>query len=91
MPHEISGALRDAAKYHDPAFGLMEQAADALDRANEMIVELREAAYDYARLIQVEHFPPQDMAVHRAYERLRKGLGNPIGLATKPHLVRDDR
>lgn len=34
--------------------------------------ELTEAAADYARLIQVEHFDRNDVAVHAAYERLRK-------------------
>lgn len=44
------------------------------------IIELREAAYDYAHLIQVERFNVNDMAVHRAYDRLRNALGHPIGL-----------
>jgi hypothetical protein len=38
------------------------------------VVELREAAHDFASLIMVENFPKNDMAVHRAYERLRKAL-----------------
>lgn len=38
------------------------------------IIELREAAHDYASLIQVENFDRNDIAVHRAYERLRKAL-----------------
>lgn len=37
-------------------------------------VELGAAATDYAKLIQVEHFPADDAAVHRAYERLRLAL-----------------
>ena len=51
------------------------------------IAELREAAHDYAHLIQVERFDRDDMAVHRAYERLRKALGEPVGLRTKPYVV----
>lgn len=46
----------------------------------EAVAELREAAYDYAHLIQAEGFDRNDMAVHRAYERLRKALGEPLGL-----------
>lgn len=38
------------------------------------IDELREAAADYARLIQVENFDRNDIAVHRAYSRLRLAL-----------------
>jgi hypothetical protein len=59
----------------------MEEKVDAV-RANRMshhmtpaqVVELREAAYDYARLVQVENFDRNDLAVQRAYERLRKSL-----------------
>lgn len=40
----------------------------------EQVVELREAAYDYSDLVQVEHFDRNDIAVQRAYERLRKAL-----------------
>ena len=53
--------------------------------------ELREAAYDYAHLLQVERYDRDDVAVHRAYERLRKVLGQPVGLASKPYVVPDDR
>lgn len=35
---------------------------------------LAEAAEDYARLIQVEQFDRNDIAVHRAYERLRTAI-----------------
>ena len=38
------------------------------------VVELREAAHDYASLIQIERFHRDDIAVKRAYERLRKAL-----------------
>lgn len=48
------------------------------------IAELREAAYDYARLIQVERCDRDDIAVHRAYEQLREALGGPVGLYGKP-------
>lgn len=34
-------------------------------------LELLDAAVDYAKLVQVENFNRNDMAVHRAYERLR--------------------
>lgn len=37
--------------------------------------ELADAAVDYARLIQVEHYDRNDIAVHAAYERLRKADG----------------
>lgn len=53
----------------------------------ELYAELREAAFDYASLIQVENFDRNDIAVHRAYERLRKTLDDPFGLRPKPRLV----
>ena len=34
-------------------------------------LELADAAVDYARLVQVEGYPKNDIAVHAAYERLR--------------------
>lgn len=46
--------------------------------ANRQLVELREAAHDYASLVQVEHFRVADSAVHRAYERLRKALAESV-------------
>jgi hypothetical protein len=49
--------------------------------------ELREAAYDYAHMIQVELYDRDDVAVHRAYERLRNALGQPVGLAPKPYVA----
>lgn len=48
--------------------------------ATESEPELRESAYDYAHLIQVENYDRNDIAVHRSYERLRKALGEPVGL-----------
>jgi hypothetical protein len=33
--------------------------------------EVIEAASDFAKLVMVEHFDLNDIAVHRAYERLR--------------------
>ena len=65
--------------------------ANATDMTTEQVIELREAAYDYAHLIQVERYDRDDIAVHRAYERLRKVLGHPVGLASKPYVVPDDR
>lgn len=62
-------------------------AAREIERLREAMSELREASYDYARLVQVENFPASDMAVGRAYERLRGALGKPIGLTTKPRLA----
>ena len=53
----------------------------------DLYTELREAAFDYASLIQVENFDRNDMAVLRAYERLRKALDDPFGLKLKPRLV----
>jgi hypothetical protein len=50
----------------------------------EQIAELRESAYDYARLIQIEHFERNDIAVYRAYERLRQSLQEPQGLPEMP-------
>lgn len=42
----------------------------------EQVVELREAAHDYAHLLQVENFKIFDIAVIRAYERLNRALEN---------------
>ena len=47
----------------------------------DLYAELREASFDYARLVQVENFDRNDIAVHRAYERLRKALDDPFGLS----------
>ena len=60
---------------------------EATMQEREKTTELREAAYDYAHLIHVENFPTIDMAAGRAYERLRKALGEPVGLRTKPRLA----
>ena len=49
--------------------------AAAIARAQEVLDELREAAIDYASLIQVEKFNLSDIAVQRAYTRLRDAIG----------------
>lgn len=41
--------------------------------------ELAEAAADYAKLVQVESFPTNDIAVQRAYERLRVAISKALG------------
>jgi hypothetical protein len=41
---------------------------------DQRITELREAAADFAKLVMVENFDRSDMAVHRAYERLRTAI-----------------
>jgi len=40
--------------------------------------EISDAATDYALLIQVENFDRNDIAVRRAYERLRIALGGQL-------------
>jgi hypothetical protein len=55
----------------------------------EEIAELREAAYDYAHLIQVENFDRSDIAVIRAYMRLRSALGEPVHLAEPPFTIQE--
>ena len=64
------------------------QVTELLGMSTAEASELREAAYSYAHLIQVERFDRDDIAVHRAYERLRDALGRPIGLDGKPKLVK---
>ena len=40
----------------------------------ELFAELAEASADYSRLIQVEKFDRNEIAVHRAYERVRAAI-----------------
>ena len=50
------------------------ECAAEIKRLRTEAIELREAAHNYASLIQIENFDRNDMAVYRAYERLRKAL-----------------
>ena len=89
---DIVKDLRAKARDADHGNGVvhssyLEDAASEIEMLREQMVELREAAYDYAHLIHVENFPTYDMASGRAYERLRKALGQPVGLKAKPRLA----
>lgn len=64
------------------------QVTELVGMSTAEVSELREAAYDYANLVQVQRFDRDDIAVHRAYDRLRNALGRPIGLDGKPQLVK---
>ena len=46
--------------------------ARQLLRERERTEALRQAAIDFARLVFVERFPLEDMAVHRSYKELRE-------------------
>lgn len=45
-----------------------------LDAKNRASAELALAASDYARVTMIERFPVTDVAVQRAYERLRTAI-----------------
>lgn len=56
----------------DPVEAVLRLAACAIPQDHrDAVLELLQASTDYARLIQVERFDRGDIAVARAYERLR--------------------
>lgn len=63
------------------------QVTELVGMSTAEVSELREAAYDYAHLLQVQRVDLDTIGVHRAYDRLRKALGEPIGLKPSPYVA----